>query len=64
MFWRKKKQDEAYGLVTYEGAPKFSWRKVAHDYRAALEDIAAQETEGANATVKRMARIAREALEN
>jgi hypothetical protein len=30
--------------------------------RAALEEIAAQETEHANATVKRMAKIARDAL--
>lgn len=32
-------------------------------YFAALRDIAAMETAGANATVKRMARRAREALE-
>lgn len=36
--------------------------KLAGDYESALEEIAAQETVTANATVKRMARIAREVL--
>lgn len=39
------------------------WVGVAARRGKALHDIAAQETPGANATVKRMARIAREALE-
>ena len=37
-------------------------RAAINDARAALEKIAACETEHANATVKRMAKIAREAL--
>lgn len=37
--------------------------KEAARYKAALERIAAMETPGANGTVKKMARAAREALE-
>lgn len=36
--------------------------KLSGEYEQALTEIAAQETPGANATVKRMAKIAREAL--
>lgn len=36
--------------------------KLAGDYETALVEIEAQETPGANATVKRMAKIARDTL--
>jgi hypothetical protein len=61
MFWHKKKQDEAYGLVTY-GEYQGAQDRI-FDLEVALDDISAQETPSANATVKRMAKIARDALE-
>jgi hypothetical protein len=60
MFWRKKKQDEAYGLVTYEEYQEVQRREGI--YLNAFLDIMDQETPSANATVKRMAKIARDAM--
>lgn len=49
--WRFQVEDNLY------------WMELASKRRDALNAIAAMETPGANATVKRMARAAREALE-
>lgn len=56
MTWRERLADWISGGVLPDA-------KAEEDLRAALRDIAAMETPGANATVKRMARRAREALE-
>ncbi len=49
----RQKEDTAWFLETCE---------LLNDRTVALQSIAAQETPGANATVKRMARMAREAV--
>ena len=70
MNWRERLADWiSGGLVTlwrnnrnFEATDKYYWIELASKRRDALRAIAAMETPGANATVKRMARAAREAL--
>lgn len=52
------KKSEVCGLVSYTN----ECEERLNSYEAALEDIAAQVTPGANATVKRMGKIALDAL--
>lgn len=58
MFWNSKHKKDAdlYRKLWIDECA------VSGRLAAALEEIACQETESANATVKRMARIAKEAL--
>lgn len=77
MTWRERLADWISGgaltrarnhcvIITAEGSAYVSKGTIAADnakLQQALRDIAAMETAGANGTVKRMARLAREALE-
>ena len=61
--WNAQKNAEALGnWFESKASSEIKLRVAAIKYRTALHNIAAQETPSANATVKRMARIAREAL--
>lgn len=51
------------GALTFMERQMMTWASMAIEKNIALGEIAACETPGANATVRRMARIAREALE-
>lgn len=69
-FFKKQKEDYK---SKYESAKEWATRnqeafleanKARHDLVAAMMEIVAQETKNANATVKRMTKIAKEALDN
>lgn len=55
-WFKYKREAEMYRKMWLDECAKSGW------LMDALEDIADQETESANATVKRMARLAREAM--
>lgn len=63
MNWRMKLADWiSGGALTMSQDGYCEEQYLSFRYRAALRDIAAQEKPTSNATVKRMARMAREAL--
>jgi hypothetical protein len=59
---QRKSAEILSSLCNEESDRKWKYCDRARDYKVALHQIAEQETPSANATVKRMARIAREAL--
>lgn len=56
-------RDKALDRLSREIDRRCDWIDERHKYRSALREIAACETPNANATVRRMAKIAKEALE-
>jgi len=59
---QRKRAEILRSFCNEETDRKWKYYDRVRDCRAALHQIAEQETPNANATVKRMARIAREAL--